>query len=88
MKNPFLKIHISLRLILISVFYLLPVGVLAFLMINGINASIHFARWETYGNEYQRPLMTLLHLLPEHQLALQSGKTAEVASLGGANFFL
>jgi hypothetical protein len=54
MKNPFINIRISLKLVLISVFYLLPVGALAFLMIKGINANIHFARWETYGNEYQR----------------------------------
>jgi methyl-accepting chemotaxis protein len=81
MKNPFINIRISLKLVLISVFYLLPVGALAFLMIKGINANIHFARWETYGNEYQRPLMTLLHLLPEHQLAVRSGNNAEATSL-------
>ena len=81
MKNPFRNIRITGRLALISAFYSLPIGILAFLMIRGGNASIRFARWETYGNEYQRPLMTLLQLLPQHQFALQSADKSQVASL-------
>ena len=81
MQNPFRNLRVSRRLILISVFYTLPIGVLAFLMIKGINANIQFARWETYGNEYQRPLMTLLHLVPQHQLAMQTGEKAQATAL-------
>ena len=70
-----------MRLTLISIFYSLPIGVLAFLMIKGINSNIQFARAETKGNEYQRPLMALLHLVPQHQTALQSGDKSQLPSI-------
>ena len=60
MKNPLNHVRISLRLLCISAAFSLPIGVLLFLMVKGVNENIHFARWETYGDEYQRPLMALL----------------------------
>ena len=84
MKNPFRNIRITWRLTLISAFYSLPIGILAFLMVNGVNGNIHFARWENYGNQYQRPLMALLQLLPQHQFALQSADKSQVAALEAA----
>ena len=84
MKNPFRNIRITWRLTLISAFYSLPIGILAFLMVNGVNGNIHFARWENYGNQYQRPLMALLQLLPQHQFALQSADKSQVAALESA----
>ena len=81
MKNPFKHFRISLRLLCISAAFSLPIGVLLFLMIQGVNENIHFARWETYGNEYQRPLMKLLYDLPQHQLA--AGNAARQTELSG-----
>ena len=72
MKNPFTKICVSRRLLLISVFYFVPIVGLWYLMIQGINANLRFARAEIAGNEYQRPLMTLLDLIPQHQFAALS----------------
>ena len=81
MKNPLKHIRISLRLLCISAAFSLPIGVLLFLMVRGLNEDIRFARWETYGDEYQRPLMALLHELPQHQLA--AGNAARRAELAG-----
>ena len=83
MKNLFANICVSRRLLFISVAFSLPIAVLLFLMVKGINENIHFARWETHGNDYQRPLMALLHQLPQHQLAAQTGdKAAQTAAAG------
>lgn len=81
MKNPFHHLRISFRLVLISAFYSLPIGVLAYLMIGGIQEDVRFARFETYGNEFQRPLMRLLHALPEHDLAVRVGDVGRAESL-------
>lgn len=51
-----------------------PIGILLFLMVKGIQEDIRFARWETYGNEFQCPLMDLLRLLPQHQLAVSESQ--------------
>ena len=81
MKNPLNHVRISLRLLCISAAFSLPIGVLLFLMVKGVNENIHFARWETYGDEYQRPLMALLDELPQHQLA--AGNATRQAELQG-----
>jgi hypothetical protein len=52
--------------------FTLPIAVLLFFVITNINEFIHFARWETYGNAYQRPLEDLLHYVQDHQIAWQS----------------
>lgn len=83
MKNLFANICVSRRLLFISIAFTMPIAVLLYLMVAGINESIHFARWETYGNDYQRPLMTLLHQLPQHQLAAQKGDQAAQAAAAG-----
>jgi PAS domain S-box-containing protein len=38
-----------------------------YLFITGINSNIDFARLEIEGNEYQRPLESLLELVPQHE---------------------
>ena len=81
MKNPLKHARISLRLLCISAAFSLPIGVLLFLMVKGVNENIHLARWETYGDEYQRPLMALLDELPQHQLA--AGNATRQAELSG-----
>jgi methyl-accepting chemotaxis protein len=69
MKNPFAKLRLNRRLFLIGAFFSVPISVLLHLMVQGINANIQFARSEISGNQYQRPLMALLDLIPQQQLA-------------------
>ena len=76
MKAWFDRLKVAQKLMLISVFFVMPDTVMLYLFITGINANIEFARMEGKGNEYQRPLEDLLELIPEHQLLTQ-------ANLGG-----
>ena len=69
MRNPFANFRIAMRLLFISIAFSLPIGMLLFQMVKEVNEDIRFARWETYGNAYQRPLMQLLELIPRHQIA-------------------
>jgi len=64
----FHRLRVSQKLMFISFFFLIPDSVLLTLFLFSINTNIHFARWEQYGNEYQRPLELLLDYLPEHML--------------------
>ncbi len=69
MDNRLLQtLRIRTKLILISLTLFLPIAVLLYFMITGINHDIRFAELELYGNEYQRPLERLLHEIPRHQL--------------------
>lgn len=61
------RLKISQRLFLISAVYLLPLGALVFHLQSGILDHVNFARWETYGNKYQRPLQDLLRYVSEHR---------------------
>jgi signal transduction histidine kinase len=76
--NPVLKrfhgLRISQKLMLISFFFLIPDSVLLMLFLVSINANIHFAQWERYGSEYQRPLEQLLEDLPSHRLLARGGQ--------------
>ena len=64
MKEWFQRLKVSQKLMLISIFFVMPDSVMLYLFITGINANIHFARLEQKGNEYQRPLEDLLELIP------------------------
>ena len=48
------------KLFWISLSFSLPIAVLLYFMIAGINDDIRFAQRELAGNEYQRPLHDLL----------------------------
>ena len=63
------RLSISRRLTLISLAYTLPIAVLLYFVVNGINQDIRFSDLEKLGNAYQRPLAKLLEHLPQHQLA-------------------
>jgi len=63
------RLSISRRLTLISLAYTLPIAVLLYFVVNGINQDIRFSELEKLGNAYQRPLAKLLEHLPQHQLA-------------------
>lgn len=59
--------RISHKLLLISGSFLLPIAVLLYFMIAKFNDDIRFTTLELYGNEYQRPLVELLEVIPRHQ---------------------
>lgn len=61
-------LRIPHKLILISLSFSLPIAVLLYFAIAGINYDIRFAEFELYGNAYQRPLENLLDGLARHQL--------------------
>ena len=63
------RLPISRRLTLISLAYTLPIVVLLYFVVQGINQDIRFTELEKLGNAYQRPLATLLQHLPQHDLA-------------------
>jgi hypothetical protein len=67
----FQNLKVAQKLALISIFFVMPDSVMLYLFITGINANIEFARLEQKGIEYQRPLETLLELIPEHRLLVQ-----------------
>jgi methyl-accepting chemotaxis protein len=71
MKSLLNRVRISRKLLLISISFSLPIMVLLGMLVGQINSNIDFARWELYGNEYLRPLVDLLDLVPQHQLAAQ-----------------
>ena len=68
MFSLFNKIKISTRLWVILLTYsICAAGIVVFLISRGANEDIDFAASERLGVAYQRPLETLLQLVPEHQ---------------------
>lgn len=70
------KTRIAHKLLLISLSFMLPITVLLYFMVAGINYDIRFTRLEEFGNEYQRPLEELLRHVPQHEFLasrLQAG---------------
>jgi Methyl-accepting chemotaxis protein (MCP) signalling domain len=58
---------ISARLLMISAAFALPIAVMGYLITSRINEDIEFNSLERDGNAYQRPLVSLLQLIPEHR---------------------
>src|SRR5882724_3270457 len=56
------------KLTLISMCFALPIAVLLYFTVAGINKDIRFAQLEVEGIQYLRPLMHLLDHVPRHQL--------------------
>lgn len=73
-----IQFRIANKLALVCGTFSLPIAVLLYLMVSGINADIQFARMEAYGNQYQRTLEQLLRHVSEHKQAtylLSSGQS-------------
>src|SRR5881394_1920721 len=66
MRKWFNSLKVSHKLMLISVFFIMPDSLMLYMVIRELDENIHFARLERKGNEYQRPLEDLLEHLPEH----------------------
>ena len=71
MKKWFSNLKVSQKLMLISIFFVLPDSVMLYLFITAINDNIDVARLEQKGNQYQRPLEELLELIPQHRELVQ-----------------
>lgn len=80
MREWFQKLKVAHKLMLISIFFVLPDSVMLYLFITAINDNIQFARMEQKGNEYQRPLEELLELLPQHRQLAQRAMVGEPAA--------
>lgn len=63
---------VSQKLMLISIFFVMPDSLMLYFFITGINTNIEFAQLEKKGNEYQRPLEELLELIPQHRMLAQT----------------
>ena len=64
----FHNLKVAQKLALISFVFVLPDSIMLYLFITSINENIHFAKLEQVGNEYQKPLERLLHLVPQQRL--------------------
>ena len=80
MRHWFNHLKVSHKLMLISIFFVMPDSLMLYLFITGINENIRFAQMEKMGNEYQRPLEELLELIPQHRLLAQrAGSDGQLA---------
>ncbi|WP_395751967.1 sensor histidine kinase [Prosthecobacter sp.] len=77
MKQWFASLKVSQKLMLISIFFVMPDSLMLYFFITGINANIEFARLEKKGNAYQRPLEDLLELIPQHRLLAQTSGSGD-----------
>ncbi len=85
MKQWFHSLKVSQKLMLISIFFVMPDSLMLYFFITGINANIEFARQEEKGNQYQRPLEDLLEAIPQHLSLAQralGGDAAATEQLG------
>ena len=73
------RLPISRRLTLISLAYTLPIAVLLYFVVNGINQDIRFSELEKLGNAYQRPLSQLLEHVPKHTLAARRVRAGDTS---------
>ncbi|MDC7127195.1 MAG: hypothetical protein PQJ46_16645, partial [Spirochaetales bacterium] len=78
----FSGMKISTKIILSNIFFLIPMGIMLFISLNGINYDIRFSSLELYGNEYQRPLESLLNYTQDYQrFLLEEDKSKELSDL-------
>ena len=78
----FRNTRIAHKLLLISLSFALPIAVLLYFTIAGINKDINSASLELYGNDFQRPLEDLLQSALQHQAISQRVLSGE-AKLDG-----
>jgi len=80
------------RLLLISASFLLPISVLLYFTVDGIQDRIDFAGLEKQGNIFQRPLEKILRSLLVHKSAalsvLEGCHCLDNCNQGGSNFGL
>jgi hypothetical protein len=81
MKKWFANLKVAHKLVLMTIFFLLPDSIMLYMVLWGINDNIQFAQQEVRGNAYLRPLVRILHELPEHQrLAAAASRGDRIAT--------
>jgi methyl-accepting chemotaxis protein len=75
-----MNLSISQKLTLCCLVFLLPICILGYFVVNGIQSNIAFAEKEIAGNTYYKPLMYLLHDVSQHK---QLSKTDPNSSVLG-----
>ncbi len=72
-----ITLKISSRIAVSVVAFIIPVAVLLYFFIDGINTQIDFANKEKTGDAYLRPLVSALHHISRHeQLLFSEGKNS------------
>ncbi|MDA1012840.1 MAG: methyl-accepting chemotaxis protein [Planctomycetota bacterium] len=77
LKTRLNSLRIGHKLLLISLSLLLPIAVLLYFTVDGINYDIRFAQLELYGNAYQRPLERLLNHIGRHQYLAEQVRSGD-----------
>lgn len=73
------------RLVILALAFAVPfTAIIIWLILNNLNPYIEFARLESVGNAYQRHLEVILDAVPQRQLALGEGRTADVQAATAA----
>jgi methyl-accepting chemotaxis protein len=60
------KMKISTKIILSSIFFLVPMGIMLIISLHSIQYDIRFSTLELYGNQYQTPLESLLQYTQDY----------------------
>ncbi|MEQ1876854.1 MAG: methyl-accepting chemotaxis protein [Bdellovibrionia bacterium] len=79
------RLSLAGRLLMSNVVYSIPVIILSYIVVTAKNEPINFNKWEWMGDQYQRPLQTLLEGVSKHKLLAQRalhGDTKSKAMLG------
>lgn len=79
LRHPLHAMRISHKLLLISLSLLLPIAVLLYFTIRGIDTEVAFAEQEIAGNAYQRPLERLLDHLHRHNVLARQARNGGVS---------
>ena len=67
------RLTIGWKLGLTGLLFTIPIAILLFLVIRGLNKDIRFGSKEALGNRYQRPAEKLLHDIAVHRLLVITG---------------
>ena len=72
------RASVGAKIFWVAASFVLPIAVLLWLMVDGLNGYIHFAQMEVRGGEYQAALEQLLEAVLEHQgISLACPRAAE-----------
>ncbi len=78
------KMKISTKIVLSSIFFLVPMGIMLVISLSGIKYDIRFSTLEVYGNRYQRPLESLLQRVQDYWL-YAGDEEGNITLLGSLN---
>ena len=76
----FARVRIARRPLLIVAALMFPLAGLLHFILGGFSDDLQFARLESQGIRYERPLVRLLQLLPEHQRAVLGKARGDAAA--------